>query len=138
MSTEPSPERPDAHYSHVDLAVSLDEVERSVMDLEPKIRDLNRQLAALLGRCPMGDTGNWAYLARNHKGDFCVAFELLPFDKVLQIASHIQQVLDVFDAEGHSLVSGHSHGVDLAPSILGDAAHLTYVPTTHVRVVRPS
>lgn len=138
MSTEPSPDRHDAHFSHMDLAVSLDEVQRSVMDLEPKVRDLNRQLVALLGRSPTGDGGNWAYLARNEQGEFCVAFEVLPFDKVLQIASHIQQVLDVFDADGHSLVSGHSHGVDLTPSILGDAAHLTYVPTTHVRVVRPS
>lgn len=138
MPTEPSPDRPDAHFSHVDLSVSLEEIERSVMDLEPKVRDLNRQLVSLLGRCPVGESGNWAYLARNDQGEFCVAFETLPFDKVLQIASHIQRVVDVFDAEGLALSPGQSHGVDLAPSILGDAAQLTYVPATHVRVVRPS
>lgn len=138
MSSASSPDHRDARYSPTDLANSLDEVERSVMDLEPKVRDLNRHLVALLGRCPAGESGNWAYLARTDRGDFCVAFELLPFDKVLQIASHIQKVLDVFDAEGLALVSGQTLGVDLAPSILGDAAQLTYVPTTHVRVVRPS
>lgn len=138
MSFEPSPDHRDDRYTTTDLETTFEEIERSVLDLEPKVRDLNRQLCGLLGRCPVGESGNWAYLARNDEGNFCVAFEMLPFDKVLQIASHIQRVLDIFDAEGHSPVSGHSLGVDLAPSILGDAAHLTYIPTTHVRVVRPS
>lgn len=138
MSSASSPDHQDPQFGSIDLDATFAEVERSVLDLEPKVRDLNRHLVALLGRCPASESGNWAYLARNEDGEFRVAFEMLPFDKVLQIASHVARIVEVIEQEGHVSSVGQSHGVDLGPGVVGDAAGLMFIPTTHVRVERPS
>lgn len=138
MSHENFPNGEESAFTPQDLATSFAAIEVEVMDLEPKVRELNRQLVAFLGRCPGSESGNWAYLARNDDGGFCVAFETLSMDKVLHLVSHIERALDILEEEGGAIIPGHTHATDLAPSIIGEAAHLMFIPTTHVRVVRPS
>lgn len=138
MSHENFPTGGEPAFTAQDLATSFAAIEVEVMDLEPKVRELNRQLVALLGRCPGSETGNWAYLARDDEGGFCVAFETLPMDKVLHLVSHIERALNVLEEEGGAIIPGHTHAPDMGPSVIGEAAHLMFIPTTHVRVVRPS
>lgn len=138
MSNETSPGEEGFALSSCDLATSFAEIEMAVLDLEPKVRDLNRRLVALFGKCPTSETGNWAYLARNDVGEFIVAFENLQMDKVLQIVTQVDRILDVVEDGGGVASYNHPHAADLGPSVVGDAAGLLFVPTTHVRVVRPS
>lgn len=136
MSASPSPFDDDFLSSDGTLIETLAEVELLYSDLEPKVREVNRVLIPLLGKCPTSPDGTWAYLIKDENGDFLIAIEPITSASALSIVGRIETVLDIVeDADGVSFTRP-SYQHDLGPSIVGDAALLTYVPSTHVRVVR--
>lgn len=117
---------------------SIEEIEKIVLDFEPKIRDLNRHMIDVLGPCPASENGNWAYLARNEDGEFVVAFEQLSIKTGVKLSNRLLDIYRVLDEVDLNAPSSSNYQPDLGPAIVGDAATLRFVPTTHVRVVRKS
>jgi hypothetical protein len=90
----------------------------------------------LLGKCSTSADGSWAYIVKDHDDTYKVALESIPVESVLGIVARVSEVLSIVaDADGHS-IARPSYQSDLGPAIVGDAARLTHIPTTHVRVVR--
>lgn len=120
---------------HNVTAMSLD-IEQSVLDLEPKARELNRHLVALFGRCPAQKDGEWVHL--EHGDDGCVNFVFSPVsaDFALVLVARLAQVSQVLDDNEPSFLSSRKYQSDLGPEIVGNSAALHSVPTTHIRTVR--
>jgi uncharacterized FlaG/YvyC family protein len=136
MSTSPSPSDDDFLSSDQSLLETLAEVELFVKDLEPKVREINRVLVPLLGKCATSADGSWAYIVKEDDDTYKVALESIPVESVLGIVARASEVLSIIDAAEGVAISRPSYHPDLGPAIVGDAARLTHVPTTHVRVVR--
>jgi uncharacterized FlaG/YvyC family protein len=136
MSASPSPSDDDFLSSDQSLLETLAEVELFVKDLEPKVREINRVLVPLLGKCAASTDGSWAYIVKEDDDTYKVALESIPVESVLGIVARVSEVLSIVaDADGVA-VSRPSYQPDLGPAIVGDAARLTHIPSTHVRVVR--
>lgn len=136
MSTSPSPFGDDFLSSDQSLLETLAEVELFVKDLEPKVREINRVLVPLLGKCSTSLDGSWAYIIKDHDDNYQVALESIPVDSVLGIVARVSEVLSIIDDADGAAFTRPSYQPDLGPAIVGDAARLTHVPSTHVRVVR--
>ena len=136
MSHPPSPFSDD--FESFVPSQSIEEIEKIVLDFEPKIRDLNRHMIDVLGDCPANENGNWAYLARNEDGEFVIAFEHLSITSGMKLSNRFLDVYRVLDGVDQSAPSSSNYQPDLGPAIVGDAATLRFVPSTHVRVVRKS
>ncbi len=136
MSASPSPFNDDFVSSDGSLLETLAEVELLYSDLEPKVREVNRVLVPLLGACPTSADGSWAYIVKNDDDEFLIALESIPFDKAFALVGRLDEVLDIVDDANDVSFSRPSYQHDLGPAIVGEAALLTYVPSTHVRVVR--
>ena len=132
MSDHYNAEFPDLHQ----LNESLAEVEMVVRDYEPKVRELNRKFKDVLGSHPTSANGAWLYLAKAEDGTYFIAMEdlkIADFSKVVWVLGQVAQL--VHDAP--KLMGAEPEGdPDLGPTVVGDAAQLTFVPTTHVRVNR--
>ena len=136
MSQSPSPF--DDHFESSDqsLLETFAEVEHFVLDLEPKVRELNRVLVPLFGKCPTSKDGSWAFIIKDENDQYSVGLEPFPLNSVLGVVARVSEVLTIVaDSDDASLVRG-SYQPDLGPAIVGDAARLVDVPSTHVRVVR--
>lgn len=136
MSHSPSPFGDD--FESFVPSQSIEEIEKIVLDFEPKIRDLNRHMIDVLGACPTNENGNWAYLARNEDGEFVIAFEQLSITSGMKLSNRFLDVYRVLDDVDQFAPSSSNYQPDLGPAIVGDAATLRFVPSTHVRVVRKS
>ena len=134
MSYSPSPFGDG--FEPFDPSQSIEEIEKVVLDLEPKIRDLNRHMIDVLGACPENETGNWAYLARTEAGEFVIGFEQVSIKSGVKLSNRFLDVYRILDDIDVAAPSSSQYQPDLGPSIVGDAASLRFVPSTHVRVVR--
>jgi hypothetical protein len=131
MSQSPFPE-------NNSLEGAYQEIEKNFLDLEPKARDLNRHLTDLLGPCPGNVEGQWAFVAHDSAGNFHIALESIPTHKVLALVARMSEIADLISDEIAFTSHGAQYQPNLGPLIVGDAAQLKSIPTTHVRVVRPS
>ena len=131
MSHQPFPKNDDLSEAHV-------EIEKHYLDLEPKARELNRHLTELLGPCPGNPQGQWAFVSHNELGEFHIALESIPANKVLVLVSRLSEISALVVDELREVASNKNYQPNLGPSIVGEAAQLKSVPVTHVRVVRPS
>lgn len=115
---------------------ALSEIELVVRDYEPKVRELNRKLNDVLGSHPSSPSGAWLYLAKNDAGEYFIALEELQLRDFSKLAWVLGEVADLVD--GAPKIAGliPQSEIDLGPSIVGDAAKLQFLPTTHVRVQR--
>lgn len=136
MSTSPSPSDDDFLSSDLALLETFAEVELFYKDLEPKVREMNRVLVPLLGKCATSADGSWAYIVKDDIGAYMIALEPIPTDSVLGIVARVSEMLSIIDDAECSTFVRSSYLPDLGPVIVGDAARLTHVPSTHVRVVR--
>ena len=135
MSVSPSPFGDEFGPTDQALINTLTEVELFVLDLEPKVREVNRVLVPLFGRCATSEDGSWAYITKDENGCYFIALESIPVDKALQLVARLSEVNAILeDSDALSHARG-SYTPDLGPSIVGDAAQLNYIPSTHVRVV---
>jgi hypothetical protein len=123
-------------FEPFDPSQSIEEIEKVVLDLEPKIRDLKRHMIDVLGACPENETGNWAYLARTELGEFVIGFEQVSIKSGMKLSNRFLDVYRILDDIDVAAPSSSQYQPDLGPSIVGDAASLRFVPSTHVRVVR--
>jgi hypothetical protein len=135
MSHSPSPFGDG--FEPFDPSQSIEEIEKVVLDLEPKIRDLNRHFVDVFGPCPGADS-TWVYLARNEEGEFFIGFTQIPVGKAGQLSSRLIDVYRILEEADEVIVQHHAHQaqLNLGPAILGDAAKVRFTPTTHVRVER--
>ena len=136
MSTSPSPFDDDFLSSDQTLLETLAEVELFVTDLEPKVREINRVLVPLLGKCSTSSDGSWAYIVKDDNDNYMVALESISVDSVLGIVARASEVLSIIDGTDGVALSRPSYQPDLGPAIVGEAARLVNIPSTHVRVVR--
>jgi hypothetical protein len=90
----------------------------------------------VLGPCPETENGNWAYLARTEDGDFVIGFEQLSFKSGMKLSNRFLDIYRVLDDVDVAAPSSSQYQPDLGPAIVGDAASLRFLPSTHVRVVR--
>ena len=119
------------------ISAAFSELEMVVRDFEPKVRELNRKFADALGVHPSSATGAWLYLAKKEDGQYFIAMEELKiadFSKLLWVLGVVSSLV----AGAPKLTAGVEPDVqlDLGPTVVGEAAALTFVPTTHVRVKR--
>ncbi len=132
MSDHNNAEFPDLHQ----LTDSLAEIEMVVRDYEPKVRELNRKFNDVLGSHPSSPNGAWLYLAKAQDGTYFIAMEdlkIADFSKVIWVLGQAAQLVK----DAPKLVGAEPDtDIDLGPVVVGDAAQLTFVPTTHVRVNR--
>mgnify|MGYP006898270984 FL=1 len=134
MSHSPSPFGDG--FEPFDPSQTIEEIEKVVLDLEPKIRDLNRHMIDVLGACPENESGNWAYLARTESGEFVIGFEQVSIKSGMKLSNRFLDVYRILDDIDVAAPTSSQYQPDLGPSIVGDAASLRFVPSTHVRVVR--
>ena len=90
----------------------------------------------VLGACPENETGNWAYLARTELGEFVIGFEQVSIKSGMKLSNRFLDVYRILDDIDVAAPTSSQYQPDLGPSIVGDAASLRFVPSTHVRVVR--
>lgn len=135
MSASPSPFPDDFGPTDQSLIEAFSEVEHFVLDLEPKVREVNRVLVPLFGRCSTSEDGSWAFITKDDSGQYFVALEPIPVEKALQLVARLAEVNAILDDSETLTHSRSNYQADLGPSIVGDAARLNYVPSTHVRVV---
>ena len=136
MSTNPSPFDDGNQPFDSTLTTALQQVEKIFQDYEPKVRELNRKFTDVLGRHPSSEDGQWVFLATNEQGEYFFGLESISiehFSKLVCVLGDIGELLE--DSPIHSR-SNSEPLTDLGPMIIGDAAKLTYVPTTHIRVKR--
>ena len=131
MSQSPFPE-------NTNFEEAYQEIEKNFLDLEPKARELNRHLVDLLGPCPGNPDGQWAFVAHDTEGKFHIALESIPVHKVLGLVARMSEITKLISDEFAFNSHGTQYQPNLGPIIVGDAAQLKSIPTTHVRVVRPS
>lgn len=136
MSHSPSPFNDDFGPSDEALLNTYAEVEQCVLDLEPKVREMNRVLVPLLGKCPTSEDGGWAYLAKNDNDEFVIGLETLPVDNVLALVARLSEMMVILDDNDSGVRIRDSYQPDLGPLLLGEVARLQAVPTTHTRWVR--
>lgn len=136
MSHSPSPFNDDFGPSDEALLNTYEEVEKCVLDLEPKVREMNRVLVPLLGKCPSSADGGWAYLAKNDNDEFVIALETLPVDSVMALVARLSEMVLILEDDNSSVRIRDSYQPDLGPLLLGEVARLQAVPTTHTRWVR--
>jgi hypothetical protein len=115
--------------------MSLD-IEQAVLDVEPKARELNRHLVALLGRCPSQKDGAWVHLEHGDDGGVNFVFSPVSADFALVLVARLAEVSQVLDDNEPSFLSSRKYQSDLGPEIVGNSAALHSVPTTHIRTVR--
>ena len=135
MSTSPSPFGDDFLSSDQTLIDALVGVDRHHKELAPKVREMNRVLVPLLGKCSTTNDGSWAFLAQDDNNDYFIAVEPIPMDKALGIVARLSEVLGILDGNNTVTLARPSYQPDLGPSILGDVARFQRVPGTHVRKV---
>lgn len=131
MSHQSLPENDDLNPAHA-------EIEKRYLDLEPKARELNRHLTELLGPCPGNADGQWTFVSHDESGEFHIALESIPANKVLVLVARLAEISELVVDELREVASNKNYQPNLGPSIVGEAAQLKSVPITHVRVVRPS
>lgn len=136
MSTSPSPFGDDFSSSDEAMLNTYAEVEKCVLDLEPKVREMNRVLVPLFGKCPTSEDGSWAYLAKNDNDEFIIGLESLPVDNVLALVARLAEMVVILDNSDSGVRVRDSYQPDLGPALLGEVARLQAVPTTHTRWVR--
>ena len=136
MSHSPSPFSDDFGPSDESLLNTYAEIEQCVLDLEPKVREMNRVLVPLLGKCPTSADGSWAYLAKNDNDEFIIGLETLPVDNVFALVARLAEVIVILDGNDSGVRVRDSYQPDLGPSLLGEVARLQAIPTTHTRWVR--
>jgi hypothetical protein len=136
MSHSPSPFHDDFGPSDEALLHTYAEVEQCVLDLEPKVREMNRVLVPLFGKCPTSADGSWAYLAKNDNDEFVIGFESLPVDCVMALVARLAEMVVILDGNDSGVRVRDSYQPDLGPLLLGEVARLQAVPTTHTRWVR--
>jgi|GEM_PF-3515221 hypothetical protein len=136
MSHLPSPFNDDFESSDDAMLSTYAEVEKCVLDLEPKVREMNRVLVPLFGKCPTSEDGSWAYLAKNDNDEFVIGFETLPVDNVLALVARLSEMMFVLEDSDSDVRLRDSYQPDLGPALLGEVARLFEVPTTHTRWVR--
>ncbi|MFN5600959.1 MAG: hypothetical protein ACK48T_02415, partial [Acidimicrobiaceae bacterium] len=120
------------------LIETLVEVEQFVLDLEPKVREVNRVLVPLFGKCPSSEDGSWAYIAKDDNDQYFIAFECLPANKAFGLVARLAEVLALVEDANSHVRARDSYQPDLGHVIVGDVAQFNVVPHTHVRVVRKS
>ena len=138
MSHSPSPFGDDFGPSDESLIETFVEVEQFVLDLEPKVREVNRVLVPLFGKCPSSKDGSWAYIAKDDNDQYFIAFECLPVDKAFGLVARLAEVLALVEDANSHVRARDSYQLDLGHVIVGDVAQFNVVPHTHVRVVRKS
>lgn len=113
-----------------------DEIERRVLDLEPKARELNRHLTALLGRCPSNPDGSWVAIEAG-EGDR-VDFRLSRIDThvALSLVARLSEISRILEDNEPGFVPGNRYLSDLGRVVVGEGASLFQVPSTHVRSVK--
>lgn len=112
------------------------DVEQSVLNFEPKARELNRHLLALFGRCPSHLRGDWVSIAHNSDGDTNFVLSPVSAEFALVLVARLAEISQVLDDNEPSFVSSRKYQSDLGPEIVGNSAALHSVPTTHIRTVR--
>lgn len=136
MSHLPSPFGDDFGPTDEALLTTYAEVEQCVLDLEPKVREMNRVLVPLLGKCPSSADGSWAYLAKDDNDQFVIGLETLSVDKALSLVARLAEILVLVEDNESGVRVRDSYQPDLGPALLGEIARLQAVPTTHTRWVR--
>ena len=116
-------------------AMSVD-IEQSVLNLEPKARELNRHLVALFGHCPAHPRGEWVSIAHNSDGDAHFVLSPVSAEFALVLVARLAEISQILDDNEPSFVSSRKYQSDLGPEIVGNSAALHSVPTTHIRTVR--
>lgn len=119
-----------------ELSSMTSTVEQSVQELEPKARELNRHFTALFGRCPSDPQGSWVTIVRDDQG--FVAFQLASIDPgaALHLVARLSEVSEILEDNLPQFVSSRPYESDLGPVVVGDAALLRHVPSTHLRSVQ--
>lgn len=114
------------------FADALD-IEKSVLDFEPKARELNRYLTSLLGRCPSSPNGAWVSISCDNEGNPCLVFSSVDFSSALHLVARLSEINSILEDNEPAFVSNNRYQSDLGPEVVGDGAALTRVPRTHVR-----
>ena len=136
--SQPSPDDNTSPIGDAELKLAMQETEYLVQHLEPKVRELNRRYRDLLGAHPESSDGNWVYLARDENGEFVFAFETISVGKINLHAARVGETSDYLDDSLLSDNSDFRDADDIGAVIVGEAASLTTVPRTHVRLERYS
>lgn len=118
------------------LSTTSSTVEVLVQEIEPKARELNRQLTSLLGRCPGDPEGRWVTIGRDENDE--VVFQLGSIDPgaALHLVARLSEVSEILEDTVPQYVSSRPYESDLGPLVVGDAALLRQVPSTHLRPIQ--
>lgn len=108
-------------------------VTRLVQEVEPKARELNRHLTAVLGRCASHPEGHWVSIARTPDGG--VQLQLSPVEtaSVLVLVARLAEISEVLEDTAPQILSSRVYESDLGPLVVGEAAAVRQVPSTHLR-----
>ncbi len=112
------------------------DIEQSVLNLEPKARELNRYLVGLFGHCPAHLRGEWVSISHNSDGAAHFVLSPVSAEFALVLVARLAEISQVLDDNEPSFVSSRKYQSDLGPEIVGNSAALHSVPTTHIRTVR--
>lgn len=125
------------HHSRdvsIPTADALSAIESAYRDLEPKARELNRTLTDLFG--PRRDGEMWAYLGQSDDHVYRVFITPVDTSEVLPLVAHLNCVIDKADETDICIRRSSTDASVPFPGIVGEAARLSAIPTTHVKIVR--
>ena len=114
---------------------NADEIREVLLDLEPKVREINRALTDLFGERRDGEP--WAYLGQDENEEYRVYVTPIGTDDALRLTGRITEILEA--AGDEPVGPGMSNLYDCintAHRIIGEAARFNAVPSTHVKIVR--
>lgn len=119
-----------------ELSTMSSTVELLVQEVEPKARELNRQLTSLFGRCPSDPEGRWLTIVCDSDG--AVRFQLATIEPsaALHLVARIAEISEILEDNVPQFVSSRPYESDLGPLVVGEAALLRHVPSTHLRSVQ--
>ena len=111
------------------------EIQEVLLDLEPKVREINRAFTDLFGDRRDGEP--WAYLGQDENDEYHVYVTPIQPDDALRLTGRILEILDASrDEVARPHVSNLYDSINTAHRIIGEAARFNAVPSTHVKIVR--
>lgn len=139
MSTSSFPSSGDSS-PHPELLLELssmsETVTRLVQEVEPKARELNRHLTAVLGRCASHPDGHWVSIAHTPDGGVHLQLSAVDTASALVLVARLAEISEVLEDNAPHVLSSRTYESDLGPLVVGDAAALRNVPSTHLRGVQ--
>ena len=120
------------------LKNAMDETMFLVQHLEPQVREMNRHYRDVLGAHPNSPDGSWVYLAKTADGEYLFAFHPITTDRATLHCAQVGDQAAAIDGYNNGFGADSGEYGDIGPQIIGDAASLSYVPSTHVQVERRS